>query len=156
MMSSDPDFDLNRAHRYFSVSCFNRAWALLDRSKRTPQEDQEMVFLGLAALWHWKQREDCTPTHLSIGYWQVARIYTLLRQVDNARLYAQQCLEISKMGGVASFYLGYAYEALARAEAVAGNRVVMQGYLEEARHIVMHVTDPDDRDQLLEDLDTVR
>jgi tetratricopeptide (TPR) repeat protein len=155
-MPSDPEFDLNQAHRYFSVSCFNHAWDLIDRSKRTQQEDQEMIFLGLAALWHWKQREDCTPTNLSIGYWQVARIYALLKQADNARTYAQQCLEISKMGGVAPFYLGYAYEGLARAEAAAGNRTAMLEYLEEARRLANRVTDPEDRDQLLEDLETVR
>jgi hypothetical protein len=155
-MPSDVEFDISQAHRYFSVSCFNRAWDLIDRSKRTPTEDQEMIFLGLAALWHWKQREDCTPTNLSIGYWQVARIYSLLKQAENARYYAQQCLEISQMGGVAPFYLGYAYEALARAEGVLGNRIAMAGYLEEARRLAGRVADPEDRDQLLEDLSTVR
>ncbi len=155
-MPSDPDFDLNRAHRFFSADCFNRAWYLIDRPRRTPQEDQEMLFLAIAALWHWRQREDCSPTNLSIGYWQVARIYTLLHQVENARSYALQCLEISKMGGVAPFYLGYAYEALARAEALAGNRLAMAEYLEEARRLAGRISDPEDRDQLLEDLETVR
>jgi hypothetical protein len=155
-MPSDPDFDLNQAHRHFSVSCFNRAWDLLDRAKRTPQEDQEMIFLGLAGLWHWTQREDCFPTNLSIGYWQVARIYTVLKQVENARYYAQQCLHISKMGDVAPFYVGYAYEALARAEAAAGDRAAMQTYLEEARRLAGRVADPEERDQLLEDLETIR
>lgn len=155
-MPSDPDFDLNRVHRYFSAECFNRTWGLMDRSKRTQQEDQEMLFLAITSLWHWRQREDCTPTHLSIGTWQVARIYTLLRQLENARQYALQCLEISKMGGVAPFYLGYAYEALARVEAAAGNRLAMNEYLNEARRLAGRVNDLQDRDQLFEDLDTVR
>ena len=76
-----------------------------------------MLRLSLAATWHWTQRPDCTSTNLSIGYWQTARIYALLGQAENARRYAQMCFEVSQQPGVKPFFLAYAYEALARAEA---------------------------------------
>ena len=66
------------------------------------------------------------------------------------------CLDCSRNGGVAPFYLGYAFEAMARAEAVAQNPVEMQKYLEEAQRQAARVNDEADRDQLLGDLDTVR
>ena len=69
---------------------------------------------------HWTQRPDCTSTNLSIGYWQTARIYALLGQAENARRYAQMCFEVSQQPGVKPFFLAYAYEALAQAEAAAG------------------------------------
>ena len=32
---------------------------------RTSEEEDKMLQLSLASLWHWTQREDCTPTNLS-------------------------------------------------------------------------------------------
>ena len=155
-MPATPDFDLAAAHQYFSTDCYNRAWGFIDKSTRTPPDEQEMLLLAMASLWHWTQREDCTPTNLSIGYWQLSRVYAVLGQADNARRYARYCLDCSRNGGVAPFFLGYAFEAMARAEAIAQNSVEMQKYLEEAQRQAARVTDEADRDQLLGDLDTVR
>ena len=35
-MTSAPSFDVEAAHRYYSVHCFNAAWDLLDKEERTP------------------------------------------------------------------------------------------------------------------------
>jgi tetratricopeptide (TPR) repeat protein len=155
-MSQEPAFDVVAAHKYFSAQCFNKAWDLLDKPERTAEEDEQMIRLGLASTWHWTQREDCTPTHMSTGYWQTSRIYATLGQADNARRYGQLCLEASQKEGVAPFYLGYAYEALARAESVAGDHEKMQEYLHEARRVADTVPDPDSKSWLLADLDTIR
>jgi hypothetical protein len=154
-MSKKPDFDVSAAHRYFSGQCFNRAWDLIDKADRTPQEDEEMIRLSQASIWHWTQREDCTPTHMSTGYWQASRIYAILGQVENARRYGQLCLDVSQGEDVAPFYLGYAYEALARAEAVAGSRAKTEQYLSKAQKIAEQVSDPDSKKWLLGDLGTV-
>jgi hypothetical protein len=155
-MPTQPDFDLTAAHAFFSANCFNRTWGLIDKTNRSPQQDQEMILLSTASLWHWTQREDCTPTNLSVGYWQLSRVHAVLGQAENARRYALICLECSRNGGVAPFYLGYAYEALARAEAIAENLIEMQRYLEEAQRQAARVNEEADREQLLGDLDTIR
>jgi hypothetical protein len=155
-MANAPDFDLASAHRYFSAHCFNSAWELIDKPQRSPEEDEEMLRLSLAATWHWTQRPDCAPTNLSIGYWQTARIYALLDQADNARRYAQMCLEVSQAPGVEPFFRAYAYEALARAEAAAGEKGRAYGYLTEARHLAEQVEDAEEKAALLADLETVR
>ncbi len=155
-MADKPDFDLSAAHRYFSAHCFNQAWELIEKAERTPDEDEQMIRLSLAATWHWTQRSDCTPTHLSVGYWQAARIFAILGQAENARRYAQMCLEASQTPGVKPFYLAYAYEALARAEVIAGEKGRAYGYLTEARRLAEQVEEADDRDALLADLETVR
>ncbi len=155
-MNKTPDFDLEKAHRYFSAECFNRAWDYIDKPSRTAEDDRTMLQLGLASLWHWSQRPDRTPTTLSVGTWQVARIYALLGQVDFARQYGQLCLEASKEEGVAPFYLGYAYEALARTESVAGDRAKAQEYLEMARQAAGRVIDADEKKQLLTDLERLK
>jgi hypothetical protein len=149
------EFDVDTAHRYFSSTCFNQAWDLMDKPERTPEEDEEMLGRGMASFWHWKQRPDQTPTNLSVGYWQLSRIYALLGQADNSRRYGLRCMEVSRGDDVAPFFLGYACEALARAEAVAGNKEKMEDYLRQGREIAEKVKDSKAKKQLLDDLDQI-
>lgn len=53
---------------------------------------------------------------------------------------------------VSPFYLGYAYEAMARAELVAGNREQMEQYLGQAQRVADRVPGPEEKKWLLEDL----
>ena len=149
---SEPNFDLAAAHRWFSAKCFNRAWDYIDKKQRTSEEDEEMIRLSLASAWHWTQRPDCTNINRSVGLWQNARVYALVGQVENARRYAKLCLAISKSQDVPPFYLGYAYEALARAEKMAGNRQLANELVAEARQLAAQVTEKEERDLLLADL----
>jgi len=155
-MAKHPDFDLAAAHKYFSAECFNRAWDYIDKRLRTPEEDETMLRLSLSSLWHWTQRADCSPTNLSIGYWQVSRVYALLRQADNARRYGELCLKAAQEEGVLPFYRGYAYEALARAESVAGNHDEMECHLIQAHQVAAALDDPAEKKQMLRDLATIR
>jgi hypothetical protein len=155
-MAKKADFDLQAAHKYFSAECFNRAWDYIDKPIRKEGEDDSMLQLSLASLWHWKQRKDCMPTNLSIGYWQVSRVYALLRQADNARRYGKLCLEAAKGEEVLPYYRGAAYEALARAEMVAGNQDEMEKYLIQAHQIAASLPDPEGKKMLLKDLATIR
>lgn len=155
-MSTPPEFDHQAAHKYFSVECFNRAWDYIDKPIRKKNEDDRMLQLSLASLWHWTQREDCTPTNLSIGYWQVSRVYALLRLADPARQYGNLSLEAARSEGVEDFYLGYAYEALARAEMVAGEEDEMEKYLIQAHQIAAQLPNAKAKKLLLSDLATIR
>ena len=154
-MSETPDFDLEKAHRYFSAECFNRAWDLIEKPSRTSEEDRQMLQLGLASLWHWFQRPDHTPINLSVGHWQVSRIYTLLGSADEARQYAGLSLQNAQAAGDFPFYLAYAYEALARAESTGGDKIKMKDYLDKARALSERISDPDDKKQLLTDLSSI-
>ena len=154
-MSDKPEFDAAEAHKYFSADCFNRVWGLLDKRERTPQEDQEMVQLSLASVWHWTQRDDCTDTNMSIGYWQTSRVYATIGLSDEARRYGRLCLEVSQGRDILPFYLGYAYEALARAEAMGGNEAKARGHLAESRSVAEGLPDPDAKKQLLSDLEAL-
>ena len=154
-MSQEPEFDLAAAHKHFAAHCFNAAWDLIDKAERTPEESEEMIQLSLASAWHWGQREDCTDANLSVSYWQVSRVYAILGEVENARKYGQLCLDISQGEDVGPFYLGYAYEALARAESAGGNRAEATTYLSAAKLTAEKVKDADSRKWLLDDLATI-
>jgi hypothetical protein len=154
-MKTPPDLDLALAHRFFSAECFNRAWDFIKIASRTAEEDEEMLRLSLASTWHWTQREDYGPTQLAVGYWQTAHIYTLLGQLENARRYGLLCLEVSQKEGAGPFAQGYAYEALARAEALAGNQELKEFYLGQGYRTAESIPDQEDRQQLIKDLETI-
>lgn len=154
-MNQNPAFDEDAAHRYFSAYCFNQAWELMDKPRRTEQENEQMLELSFASRWHWRQRPDCTSTNESIGLWQISRIYALLGRVENAQRYGQLCLDASRAGDVAPIYLAYAYEALARASAISGDKVQMQKYLARARGLNDQTNDSEEKQQLAADLKTI-
>jgi hypothetical protein len=149
-----PNINEADAHRFFSASCFNRAWDLIDKAGRTEAENEQMLLLSQSSLWHWTQRHDCTPRNLSIGYWQLSRVYALLGRAEDARANAEACLRQSE--GEAPFYIGYAHEALARSAAVAGDESAKLRHLEQATQYLAEVTEERDSALLRADLQSLR
>ncbi|MGD8456354.1 MAG: hypothetical protein PVF83_08225 [Anaerolineales bacterium] len=155
-MTDKLDFNVDAAYKHFSAACFNEAWELLDKPDRTTEEDEQMLRLSMASHWHWTQREDCANTNISVSYWQTSRVFAVLGQAENAKRYAEMCLAVSQGDDIPPFYLGYAYEALARAELVAGNRKQMTQHLKEVQKAAEKVTDSEEKKWLLDDLATIK
>lgn len=150
---NDPGFDRATAHRHFAAHCFNATWDLLDQPERTPDEALQMLLRSAASLWHWTEREECTPANLSIGYWQLARVAAEIGEGNLALRFAQQCLELSPADD--PFLMGFAYEALARAALVMGDKQAATGYLAEAKAKANEVDDAENQQALLADLATI-
>jgi hypothetical protein len=153
-MSETHPFDAKAAHQHFSTENFNKTWDYIEQHNRSPEDDMAMLHTAIASLWHWSQREDATPENLSVGYWQVSRVYNLIRQPNNARTYGLLALKYAKDLGV--FLKGYAYETLARAEMGSGSRVAMYYYLDKAREMAEQISDKEDRRLLLKDLESIK
>jgi hypothetical protein len=92
--------------------------------------------------------------NLSVGYWQVSRVFNLIKQPNNARTYG--LLSLKYADSLEPFFKAYAYETLARAEMLADNRVIMMVYLEKAHEMTNLVTEEEDQQLLLKDLATIR
>ncbi len=153
-MANEPKLDVKTAHEYFSAECFNKAWEYIEKTEGRSQEDElAMLHTAIASLWHWTQREDVKPENLSIGYWQVSRVYNLIKQPNNARRYGLMSLKYAE--SLEPFFKAYAYETLARAEMLADNRVIMQVYLQKARETLAEIEDEEDRQALARDLETI-
>jgi hypothetical protein len=93
-------------------------WTLLDTPDRTPSQDEEMVHAAHASRYHWEGIG--TAEHLAVGEWQLSRVYAVLGRAEPALHHARRSLAVCEEHGVGDFALAYAYEALARAHAVAG------------------------------------
>src|SRR5262245_39597365 len=153
---SSSAIDPASAHRFFSVHCFNRAWGFIERNDRSDDDNVEMVLCALASLWHWRQRDDCGSKQLSIGCWQVSRVYALACQAENARHYAEWCLKHS--AGLPAFYRGYAHEALARSAELRGSAgaAEKEAHLQAAKALMEQIDDSGDRAALDADLQTLK
>jgi hypothetical protein len=149
-MAPTAEYDASEAHKYFAAHCFNRAWGLIEKSNRTPEDDRLMVAMNQASIYHWLHRDDCDNRRLAIGYWQASRIQALIGRADEARRFADVSLAYS--AGLPPFYVGYAYEALARAEFLAGNAVEADAHLKIAKALAAEVNEKGERELLLKDL----
>lgn len=150
-----PTFDIDIAHQYFSVEYFNKTWEYIEKADgRSTEDNMAMLHMAIASLWHWTQREDVKPENLSVGYWQVSRVYNLIQQPNNARRYGLLALRYAE--NLEPFFKAYAYETLARAEMMSGNRVIMLVYLEKANSMAEQIEDREDRQLLLKDLETIK
>ncbi len=147
---------MQNLHQHFSAFCFNECWGLIDKTDRSPEDTENMILLSSASLWHWKQRDDCTPLNLSTGYWQLSRVYALAGQFDMAELVGQKCLTVSLDGQVPPFYLGYAYEALARAAVGREDFTAAATFLDPADAELDRVADEQEKGLLRPDLESLR
>jgi len=139
--------------RKLAVDLFNFVWTLLEKPDRTREEDDTMLHAAHASRFHWG--EVGAPVNLARGEWQVSRVYATLGRAEPALHHARRCLELCEASEVEEWDLPYAYEAIARAEGVAGKRTEAERYERLAREAAERVTDADDREHLLGDLATL-
>jgi hypothetical protein len=132
-------------HQYFSVKCFNEVWDLIKKQDRSVDEGRIMLEMAHASLYHWLMREDRTASNVSIGLWQVSRVYSVLENGTEAMRFANDCIQISEGHSVPEFHRAYAYEAAARAAKVQGDDEQCRTFLETARSLAKQVEDEESR-----------
>ena len=140
-------------HKKFAVDCFNYVWSLLEKKNRTTDEDEEMVHAAHTSRFHWARVGQAV--NLARGDWQLSRMYAVLNLPRSARRYAQRCLDTCEANDIGDFDLAYAYEALARACAVAGSGKECEEYLLLAQKVAVEIHGDEDRKLFYADLETI-
>lgn len=144
---------MHELHEKFAVDLFNLVWDLLDNEERTKEEDDRMLHAAHASRFHWG--EIGTPLEFERGEWQISRVYTVLNRPRAAICHAQRCLDICTANQIGDFDLAFAYEALARAYAIAGESEKSQGYVRLAQQASEQIEDEGNREYFLGELRTV-
>jgi len=141
--------------RRLAVDLFNRAWELMLLPERTPEQDDELLHTAYASRHHWSQVG--TVANIARGEWQLSRVYTVLGRPEPALYHAERCLAYceSDPDALEDWDLPYAYEALARAQLVAGNEDEAKRFAAQARELGQVVADDEDREHLENDLGTL-
>jgi DNA-binding transcriptional MerR regulator len=144
-----PELDA-ATRRQLAVGLFNHTWTLLEKADRTPDEDDEMLHAAHASRYHWG--EVGGPENRARGEWQCSRVYAVLGRGEPALWHARRCLAICEEHGIADWDIAAAYEALARASLVGGERAEATRWAANARTALAAVADADDREQIEQDL----
>ncbi|WP_078660773.1 MerR family transcriptional regulator [Streptomyces sp. NRRL B-24484] len=139
--------------RRLAVDLFNGVWRLLEKEDRTVEEDDRMLHMAHASRHHWG--EVGQPVNLSRGEWQCSRVYSVLGRGEPAIHHAARSLAICREHGIGDWDLAFAYEALARAHAVAGDAVQARVWTEQALAAAEDIAEDDDRELVLTDLESV-
>ena len=139
--------------RKLAAQLFNDTWSLLEKESRTPAEDDRMLHMAHASRFHWDNVGD--DQNRAIGEWQCSRVYSVLGRAEPAVFHARRCVEHSQKDGVDDWVVGSAYEGLARALAVAGDLEGARDARDEALVRAKAISDPEDRDIVLADIDTL-
>lgn len=139
-------------HKQLSVECFNGVLTLLESKSRSMEDNRLMREMAHASLFHWLKRDDCEPLNLSIGLWQISRVYAVLGAGRAAMKYALECISVSNDAELSAFFRGHACEAAARAAKVMKDSDAAAQYLTEAQRCLGEV-EGDDAASLKEDLD---
>ena len=139
--------------RKLGVQLFNYVWTLLEKGDRTEREGERMIDAAHASRFFWEEVGE--PANHARGEWQIARAYATVGRAEPALHHARRCLELCEAHGLGDFDLAYAYEAMARAQALIGDADAAARYRKQAYEAVEEVADDEDRELLLSDLATL-
>lgn len=141
--------------RKLAVDLFNLVWTLLERPDRTPEQDDEMVNATHASCHHWSKVG--TAANVARGEWQISRVYSVLERPEPALHHAGRCLAYCENNPdeLEDWDLPFAYEALARANGVAGNAAESERFAALARELGDRIEGEEDREMLDRDLSTL-
>jgi len=141
--------------RLLAAQLFNETWRLMEQENRSTLDDDRMIHTAHASRYHWGQAPTATPANLARGEWQISRVYTVLERAEPALHHARRVLELCEDNKIGDWDLGFAYEALARAYAVAGDAQQARAFTDQALAAAEEITEDGDRELLLADLETI-
>jgi tetratricopeptide (TPR) repeat protein len=137
-------------HKKFAIESNNEVWGLLTKESRTAQEDENMIHAAHASHYHWSKIGK--PINIQRGHWLISHVYAVLNKPDQALDHAKKCLSLTEEHVFVDFDMAYAYEAMARANAAAGNESEAAKYLKMARDAAEKIKAEEDRQLFNSDL----
>ena len=141
--------------RLLAAQLFNETWRLMEQEERSRQDDDRMIHTAHASRYHWGQVPAATPAHLARGEWQISRVYTVLRRAEPALHHARRVLDLCQENSIGEWDLAFAYEALARAHAIAGDAGQAREHTDQALAAAEDIVADEDRELVLADLETI-
>ena len=143
----------NEIHRKYAVNQFNLVWELLDKETRTPDDDYRMIHAAHSSRFHWG--EIGTELEKERGEWQISRVFSVLNIPEAAMRHAKLCMNICMDNNIKDFDIGFAYEAMARANKIARDQPESTKYKELAEEAAEGIEDTEDKDYFLSELKTI-
>jgi len=144
-VADEKTFTESEAHLYFAKQYHLKTWDLLDQPTRSRDEDEMLLDYAHASLAHWRVAGTAVNHHR--GVWMIARAHTVRGEAEPALRHAERCLELTQAHANENeeFDLPFAYEAMARAHALNGDRAEAEQYIEMARQAGNSMVEEEER-----------
>ena len=140
-------------HRRCAAGLFNMVWELMEKTDRSPEENEEMVHAAHASRWHWGVVGK--PINQARGEWQISRVYAVLGRSEPATHHAEVYLAMCEEHSLPEFDRAFAHEALARAAALEGDAESVATHVQYGLAAAEHIGDEKDREWARRNLGTV-
>ena len=145
-----------------AVNLFNHTWDLMGKKDRNADESDEMIHSAHTSRYHWSvvvssgKYPETGPLNLQRGDWQISRVYSILKRPHAAEYHAKRCLDITIDNKIEDFDLAFAYEAMARAYSIFGNKTAeKKKYLALAKEAGNKIEDEENKKYFFSELDTI-
>lgn len=151
-MGDEKRYTEQEAHRLFAGQLNAIVWQLLEKADRSADDEERMVHAAHGSLYHWLQVG--TVAHQQRGEWMLSHVYAELGRAEAAMRYALRCQQLTEAHAehMEDFDVAYAYEALARANAVSGKRDEAEKYVALAQAAGQEIEDEEGRGIFFGDL----
>lgn len=152
-MAQEKTYNLNEAHRYFAQLTNGRVWELLQKPGRSQVENDEMLHAAHACAFHW--RFAGTAVHQQRGEWLISHVHVVLGHGIEALRHAQRCFELTESNRdlMHDFDIAYAFEGMARAQALLGDHKMAEEFLVLAGQAGNAIANEEDRSIFMGDFD---
>lgn len=139
------------SERQLGVDLFNETWRLIE----SREDDDRMLHAAHASAYHWSLAPESRPANRARSEWLCSRVYAVLRRAEPALHHGRHCLDLCEEHDLRDWDLAFAFEAIARGYAVAGEQPECEAYVRLARGAGEQIADLDDRAHFERDLATV-
>lgn len=140
---AEEKFTLEEFHKKVANETNNSIWPVLDSKTPTDAQLEEALHAAHASRYHWSKVG--TAVNMVRAEYMISRVYCAMNRGEPALFHAQRCLQITKENNIGDFDLAFAYEVMARANAVAGNKSECKKYYELAKTAINQIKDSEDK-----------
>ncbi len=146
------DSNLKERHLKFAKKTNGETWKLLQKEILSKEEKDLILYTVYASAYHWSNAG--TEIHMQRAEWIISRVYTKLNNPDLALVHAKKCLSLTndENEGLKDFDYAYAYEAMARAYALANDFQNATKYYKKAIYASGRIGNNEDKKLFISDL----
>lgn len=137
-------------HQELAIKLFNISWDLLLKENRTREDEDELINMVHASLYHWRQVGQ--EINVLRGEWMICHVYTILAHKESALYHAENIMRLKDKISPVDWDLAYCYEAMARVMALTGVKAEYSKYYRLALEAGKLISDEGSRQQFDSDM----
>lgn len=155
-MGNQPDFDIDKAHRWFGVEFNNGIFPLLEKPGRTDEETEEMIAMAYASTLHWNKYSGHRMANTARGENMISTALTYAGRKESALHHAKRNYDIvfNNRSEMADFDISYALMVMARVHALIGETEKAKSYFDECVKSIEEIKDPEDKKWVVNDFNS--